>query len=299
MHQEAGGAASFKHRAVAGVLRKQRALGLAAGPLADSGAKRVRKETDFHLRQYRIPALDITPLNCHDHQMRNMFFGLLLLASVTAAPAPGQTPKTVWDGAYTEAQAGRGGMVFGASCAGCHALAAEGRNPLTGDRFWKSFAQKSVGELLTYVSTYMPNGQPATLSESTYNDVVAFLLKSNGFPAGATEVAHVSSADIQIIQKDGNAELPADALVRVVGCLAKNGSEWVINNSTAPERAERSGDADATRPLGKGTMQLKFVISRLDPMIGARVAVSGLLIGDGGVDGINVTNVKNVAPKCP
>ena len=53
-----------------------------------------------------------------------------------------QQPKSQWDGVYTEAQATRGMMAFSQSCAGCHALAAEGRAPLVGDAFWKSFAQK-------------------------------------------------------------------------------------------------------------------------------------------------------------
>jgi len=34
-------------------------------------------------------------------------------------------------------------------------------------------------------------------------------------------------------------------------------------------------------------------------LVGSRVAVSGLLIGAGGADGINVTGVTRVAPKCP
>jgi hypothetical protein len=46
-------------------------------------------------------------------------------------------------------------------------------------------------------------------------------------------------------------------------------------------------------------MPLKFVVTRLDPLAGSRVAVSGLLIGTGGADGINVTTVIRVAPKCP
>jgi hypothetical protein len=41
------------------------------------------------------------------------------------------------------------------------------------------------------------------------------------------------------------------------------------------------------------------VVTRLDPLSGSRVAVNGLLIGDGGADGINVTAVKRVAEKCP
>ena len=56
---------------------------------------------------------------------------------------------------------------------------------------------------------------------------------------------------------------------------------------------------DATRPLGSRTIPLKFVVTRLDPLAGSRVAVSGLLIGADGADGINVTAVNRVAEKCP
>jgi hypothetical protein len=192
-------------------------------------------------------------------------------------------------------------MAFGQSCGGCHALAAEGRAPLVGEPFWKSFAQKTVGDLLEFVSKYMPNGAPGSLSESAYQDIVALMLKSNGFPAGTTELALSTNAGVQIIPKDGSTELPANALARVVGCLARSGGDWVVTTATTPERAERVDPAseDATRPLGSRTMALKFVVTRLDTMAGSRVAVSGLLIGAGGVDGINVTTVNRVAPKCP
>src|SRR5436309_3521888 len=81
--------------------------------------------------------------------------GLLFLASATASLATAQTSaprRTVWDGVYTEAQAARGIMSFGQSCSGCHALAAEGKAPLAGEPFWKSFAQKTGGDLLEFVS---------------------------------------------------------------------------------------------------------------------------------------------------
>ena len=212
------------------------------------------------------------------------------------------TPRrTVWDGVYTEAQAARGMTAFGQSCAGCHALAAEGKAPLVGEPFWKSFAQKTVGDLLEFVSTNMPNGNPGSLSESTYGDIVALMLKSNGFPAGNAELRRDNVADVQIVPKDGGTELPANALARVVGCLARSGADWVVTNATTPERAESAatGGEDATRPLGSRTIPLKFVLTHLDPLAGSRVAVSGLLIGAGGVDGINVTTVSRVAQKCP
>jgi hypothetical protein len=202
---------------------------------------------------------------------------------------------------YTEAQAARGATAFGQNCSGCHSLAAQGKSSLSGDPFWKSFAQKTVGDLLDYVSTNMPNGAPGSLTESTYRDIVAVMLKSNDFPAGTTELERSTIAGVQIIPKDGRTELPADALAHVVGCLARSGPDWVVTNATTPERAERvaSSGEDATRPLGGRTIPLKFVITRLDSLAGSRVAVNGLLIGAGGVDGINVTTVNRVAQKCP
>jgi len=209
--------------------------------------------------------------------------------------------KTVWDGVYTEAQAERGMKAYGQSCAGCHALAPEGKAPLVGDSFWKSFSQKTVGDLLEFVTANMPNGKPGSLDAGSYQDIVAVMLKSNGFPAGTTELAANTAAGVQIVPKDGSTELPADALVRVVGCLSRSGADWVVTKATTPQRAESVGAAaeDVTRALGSGTMALKFVVTRLDALAGSRVLVTGLLIGTGGADGINVTTVTRIAQKCP
>ena len=156
--------------------------------------------------------------------------------------------------------------------------------------------------IFEFVSTYMPNGTPGSLNESTYGDIVALMLKSNGFPAGTTELGPNTIAGVQIVPKDGRTELPANALARVVGCLARNGASWVVTSATTPERAERvarAGEEDSIRPLGSRRMALKFVLTRLDGWAGSRVSVTGLLIGEDGVDGLNVTAVNRVAPKCP
>src|SRR5438552_7717319 len=100
--------------------------------------------------------------------------GLLFVASATASLGTAQIStsqtatqrRTVWDGVYTEAQAARGMMAFGQGCSGCHALVAEGKAPLVGEPFWKSFQQKTVSDLLDFVSTYMPNGAPGSLNKS-------------------------------------------------------------------------------------------------------------------------------------
>jgi cytochrome c5 len=236
---------------------------------------------------------------------------LLLLASALCVALAGHSAlhaqdkppgRTVWDGAYTDAQASRATATFSASCANCHTLTAEGARPLSGTKFWDSFTQKSLADLLTFVKTNMPNGVNAgSLPATTYNDLVALILRSNGLPAGPSELTPESVVGVQIIPKDGPGELPANTLVRLVGCLAKSGSDWVLTSATPPVRADKTGPVpeDATRPLGDGTATLKFVLTRLDTFVGQRMAVTGMLMGVGGVNGINVSTVNRVAEACP
>jgi S-disulfanyl-L-cysteine oxidoreductase SoxD len=230
-----------------------------------------------------------------------LFLGSLSTVVVGAQNAKPAGP-TVWDGVYTDAQADRAAGIFSQSCERCHTLTSQGTRPLSGDKFWEGYTQKTVGDLLNFVKTNMPNGQGGTLPATTYNDRVALILKSNGFPAGTTEVTPETVANVQIIPKDGPGELPTNTLVRIVGCLApKSGSDWTLTNATVPQRIEKTGadPEDATRPLGDRTMTLKFVLNRLDNFVGQRMSVTGILIGAGGVNGVNVATVNRVADACP
>ena len=227
------------------------------------------------------------------------------LASIGSAIVDAQAPppqgRTVWDGIYTDAQAERGVLAFNQSCSNCHTLdASVNRRPVTGDKFWEAWTQKTAADLLTWVSTNMPNGNGGSLPAPTYRDLVAAILRGNGFPAGATELAPETIVGVQIIPKDGPGELPGNTLARVVGCLAKNGNDWVLTTATAPIRIDKTGAApeDATRALGDRTVTLKFVLTRLDANVGKRMSVSGILIGPGGRDGINVTTINRVADAC-
>ena len=236
---------------------------------------------------------------------RFVLAAVAIMSSGAIMHAAGQDAKpaspTVWDGVYTDAQAERATAVFGATCSNCHTLGAQGNRPLSGDKFWQSYTQKTVGDLLTYVKTSMPNGQPGSLAAATYNDLVALILKTNGFPAGMTEVAPETVAKVLIVPKGGGGELPANTLVGIVGCLAKAGPDWVLTNATAPERIDKTGarPEDATRPLGDRTMTLKFVLTRIDAFVGQRMSASGMLIGAGGSGGLNVATVNRVAETCP
>src|SRR5262252_9941882 len=161
---------------------------------------------------------------------------VLVFAACASINAQQAAPKgrTVWDGAYTDAQAERARPTFESRCANCHTLTPEGGvgngGGLSGDKFWKTFTQTSVLDLVNFVKKNMPNGAAAgSLPPATYNDLVALILKSNGFPAGQVEVAPETVADIQIIPKDGPGELPAGVVARVVGCLTRgDGGDWVV-----------------------------------------------------------------------
>jgi mono/diheme cytochrome c family protein len=230
----------------------------------------------------------------------NLLPALVVGAVLTSQGIAAQKPRTVWDGVYTDAQADRATGVFGTSCSNCHTLQGQGNRPLSGDKFWQGYTQKSVSDLLTFVSKNMPNGNGGSLSAATYNDLVALILKSNGLPAGTVELTPESITGVQIIPKDGPGELPGNTLVRVVGCLARNGSDWTLTSATAPVRTEKTqpDPADATAPLGSKSFTLKFVLTKLDTYVGQRMSVSGMLIGAGGVDGLNVATVTRVAETC-
>ena len=233
----------------------------------------------------------------------------LYLVATSAALSAGQaasTAKSVWDGVYSSAQVGRGHTQFTAHCAECHgAELGGGEGPaLAGDRFWSDWRESTVDALLDHIRKNMPFddlGQLAgTLPLNVYEDITAFILNSNGFPAGQQDLTLASSAGVQIIRKEGPGELPATTLARVVGCLEKgSGSDWRLTRASRPIRETKEAKAgDKDRPLGDRTITLKFVLTPLTRYIGYKVAATGALIGEGGVDGMNTDSVTPIAQMC-
>src|SRR5271154_4864153 len=96
-------------------------------------------------------------------------FAFVACASINAQQGNAQQGaprgRTVWDGAYTDAQAERARTTFDSRCAQCHTLGPEGGvgngGPLSGDKFWTAFTQRSVGDLVAFVKKNMPNGVAA------------------------------------------------------------------------------------------------------------------------------------------
>ena len=118
--------------------------------------------------------------------IRNL--AIIAAVTLTAGALQAQAPaRSVWDGIFSPVQADRGQAVYTARCAACHGPTLDGTGEapgLSGGEFVSHYDQLTVGDLFERVRTTMPQNEPATLSRDEYADVVAFLLKSNGFPAG-------------------------------------------------------------------------------------------------------------------
>lgn len=118
---------------------------------------------------------------------------ILALAVSVAAGAMGaigavraigtQETRSVKAGVYTVEQADRGIALFKTKCASCHAP-----NRFTDDLFYTSFAGKPLWEMFDVISDTMPEDDPGGMKPEEYADVIAYLLKLNGFPAGQTDL---------------------------------------------------------------------------------------------------------------
>jgi S-disulfanyl-L-cysteine oxidoreductase SoxD len=102
------------------------------------------------------------------------------------------------NGLYSEAQAARGEGLYQQYCAVCHGPRLEGNPaaPLTGAAFrsrWED-GRHTLDDLYFIIRSLMPNNAPGSLSKAQYADVVAYLLKVNGYPAGGTELVPSAAA---------------------------------------------------------------------------------------------------------
>ena len=134
----------------------------------------------------------------------------LALALSAKSLAADDAPRTVWDGVYSTAQAARGQKAYVAECARCHGKALEGledASPLVGPEFLKSWESKNVGRLVDVTRRTMPPETAGTMSRPLTIELVAFLLSSNGFPAGQTDLETNAAAlrQISIEPKPGTA----------------------------------------------------------------------------------------------
>ena len=116
---------------------------------------------------------------------------VLAFSAAAAVPILAWAGRSVWDGVYTEEQAKRGQALYSEHCAECHGeylTGGEMAPPLAGGEFMANWNGLTAGYLFERIRTTMPLTKPGKLSRDVNADILAFMFKVNGFPAGKTEM---------------------------------------------------------------------------------------------------------------
>lgn len=217
--------------------------------------------------------------------------------------------KTVADGVYSELQATRGAASYDTSCSGCHRPDLGGANgpALRGERFARIFAGKDLKTLYTKIATTMPRGAAASLGDAVYLDIVAHILRENGFPAGAGELSAEALSGLQVLPGREKPPPPVGdfSYVEVVGCLNPGpDNTWLLSNASEPVALAVTGPAvrqtEVTdRPLGTHVFRLLDAMA-YNPELhkGKKMYVKGLLIRLPGEQRMTISSLETIASSC-
>jgi mono/diheme cytochrome c family protein len=111
-------------------------------------------------------------------------FGLIL--AITATPHAQQAkedPQSILDRIYSEPQALRGEQRFKASCSSCHTIQEFAENA-----FADRWSGQTMAEAFEFVRSNMPENDPGGLKPAEYADVLAYILRANGYPIGTQDM---------------------------------------------------------------------------------------------------------------
>ena len=100
---------------------------------------------------------------------------------------------SVWEGIFTETQAKRGQAVYSGACGVCHGRRLNGAPddpdmrstpPLARAKFLRDWEGRSLATLFEYTRATMPEGNPGSLTDEEYVDVISYMLSVSRMPVG-------------------------------------------------------------------------------------------------------------------
>jgi len=115
--------------------------------------------------------------------------------------------RSTADGVYSELQANRGQALFGRKCHECHGETLEGGSlapTLRGSEFLSSWQGKPLRRIYSRILSTMPPDDVGSLAENETLDLVALVLRANGYPAGAQPLAHADELDAIVVAPPGD-----------------------------------------------------------------------------------------------
>ena len=166
------------------------------------------------------------------------------------------------------------------------------------------YREASLHLLFEKTKSTMPRNAAGSLSDEMYTDIIGYVLKANGFPAGAGELHVDELASVRLIGKGGPEPVPEFSLVQVAGCLVRRDDVWMVMNSTEPVRtgqpqpAAEELAARETPVLSNATVLLLVSAGSSAAKHENRVVeVRGFLFGRPRTR-INPTSIETIGPSC-
>jgi mono/diheme cytochrome c family protein len=107
--------------------------------------------------------------------------------------------RSLTDKVYSAAQATRGQQIYQTQCAECHGRAMDGASgpPLVGSSFLANWSALPVRNVVDKIQKTMPFNLPGSLSRQQSIDLAAYILQSDGFPAGAGDLNEAALTDVR------------------------------------------------------------------------------------------------------
>jgi mono/diheme cytochrome c family protein len=122
--------------------------------------------------------------------------------SPAGAAAQDSPRRSIWSGVFTEVQARRGQAAYKQACAHCHSedlLGAQSAPALVGQPFVARWNNLAVEEMLQVIRRTMPQEAPDSLGTQGYLDILSYMFKVQGVPAGATELTEAARPQQMIV----------------------------------------------------------------------------------------------------
>jgi len=251
-------------------------------------------------------------------ERRNIVFfvACVCLRAFVVLSAEQEPGRTVADGVFTDAQAERGASAYGTACAGCHRADLGGNTgpALRDQRFTRDFADTDLKALFTRIAATMPRNAPGSLGDNVNLDIVAHLLKENGFPAGPRELTADALDGVRVLPGRPKPPPPIGdfSYVEVVGCLTAapaapthggaKAAAWMLTRASAPvvpSARASAAPAAAAVPLGTETFHLldAFVYAP-QAHVGHKMYVRGLLIALAGERRLTISEFEMISATC-